>query len=321
MITGIAGFAGSHLAEHLLEAGWEVSGIEPRGVSLDNLAGVIDRVRLEECDILDAGRLERALGKIKPEIIFHLAAIAFVPSADEAPDAALDVNVKGSLNLLQGCRKQLPSAGIVLAGSAEVYGVVGPGELPLREKQDGVPANFYALTKLCTEQFALWFHRNYGTRVMILRPFNHIGPRQSPRFAISSFASQIADIEAGRRQPVLRVGNLDAKRDFMDVRDMARAYRLAAERLTPGGIYNVCSGRAISIREMLDKLLSLSAKEIEVRKDPERLRKSEVPVLVGDCSRFRNATGWKCDYPLDRTLGDILDYWRRKNVARNAGDD
>jgi len=311
LITGVAGFAGSHLAEHLLEKGWEVSGIEPPGVSLRNIEKIAQRIRLEQCDVLHPSHIETVLGTLKPDTVFHLAAVAFVPSAEQAPQEAFDANAKGVINLLEGCRKIIPGARIILISSAEVYGKAGTGDLPITEAQPTAPANFYALTKLCAEEAARWYHRVHSINVVILRPFNHIGPRQSPHFVTSSFAQQIAEIESGKRQPVIEVGNLDAARDFTDVRDMVRAYCLAAERCAPGDMYNICSGYAHVIREILEMLLSLSNARIGVRQDPKRLRKSEIPVMIGDYSRFHGATGWKPEHDLNSTLEDILNYWRQ----------
>ena len=315
LITGVAGFAGSYLAGDLAAAGWEVAGVERAGASLKNLEDIAGRVRVVECDILRHRELERIVREINPDVIFHLAAVTFVPSAENAPQIAFDVNVKGSLNVLEACRKEAPVARVVLVSSAEVYGRVSPEDMPLTEERKTAPANIYALTKLLSEQMAIFYERAYGFNIVILRPFNHIGPRQSPSFVTSAFAKQIAEIEAGNMEPVMEVGNLEAARDFTDVRDVVRAYRLAAERGVPAHVYNICSGRSCVIRKILDGLLELSGAVIEVRQDPKRLRKSEVPVRLGDYSRFKEATGWTPEYDIDSTLQDILDYWREQLKA------
>lgn len=309
LITGIAGFAGSHLAERLLDAGWEVAGLELPGVPRDNVAGLAG-VRVEEADILDARATEGAVASAAPDVVFHLAAMSFVPAAEGAPRAALDVNAGGTLALLEACRRRAPGARVVVVSSSEIYGKVPPGGMPIGEDRAPAPANIYALSKLCAEEAARFYRRAHGTAAIILRPFNHIGPRQSPSFVSSSFARQIAEIEAGKREPVIDVGNLDAERDFTDVRDTVRAYALAAEKCAAGEAYNICSGRPRRIAELLELLLSLSTARIEVRTDPARLRKSDVPVFYGDGAKFAAATGWKAERPLEETLRDILDWWR-----------
>lgn len=310
LITGIGGFAGSHLAEHLLEKGWEVTGVERGGVPLTALDEVADRISVEECDIVDAGGVARAFEKFAPDTVFHLAATSFIPSAENAPQAAFDVNAKGSLNVLDACRRHLSRSKIVIISSASVYGMAPPERIPLGEKCPPNPMDFYALTKLCAEEISLYYHRVHALPVTILRPFNHIGPRQGLSFVTSSFAFQIVEIEKGKRAPILNVGNLSAARDFTDVRDMVRAYGLAVGKCSPGEVYNICSGTAHKIREMLDRMLELTAARIEIREDPKRFRKADVPLLYGDCSRFMQATGWKPERPLERTLEDILNYWR-----------
>ncbi len=311
LITGIGGFAGSYLAEHLLEKGWEVTGVERGGVPLTALDNIVERISVEECDIVNAGDVARAFEKLAPDTVFHLAATSFIPSAENAPQLAFDVNAKGSLNILDACRQRLPRSQIVVISSASMYGMAPQEAMPLGEKRPPNPMDFYALTKLCAEEISLYYHRVHALPVVILRPFNHIGPRQSQSFVTSSFASQIVEIERGKRAPVLNVGNLSAARDFTDVRDMVRAYGLAVEKCNPGETYNICSGRAHKIREILDRMLKLTTVRIEIREDPKRFRKVDVPLLYGDCTRFMRETGWKPERPLDKTIEDILNYWRK----------
>lgn len=310
LITGIGGFAGSHLAEHLLEKGWEVTGVERGGVPLASLDTIANRISVEECDIVNAGDIARTFKKLAPDTVFHLAATSFVPSAENAPQTTFDINAKGTLNILEACRQYLPGVHIILISSASVYGIVQPDRMPLREEYPPTPMDLYALTKRCAEEISHYYYRAHEIPVTILRPFNHIGPRQSQNFVMSSFAFQIVEIESGKRAPILSVGNLSAARDFTDVRDMVRAYGLAVEKCSPGGIYNICSGRAHTIREMLDKMLKLTTAKIEIKEDPKRFRKIDVPLLYGDCSRFTSETGWKPERPVEQTLEDILNYWR-----------
>ena len=312
LITGIAGFAGSYLAEELVREGWEVSGIERHGAVLSNLVNLIYRVRVEDCDILSAKDVGYVIRKHKPDAVFHLAGTSFVPDAQNAPQMAFEINVKGSLNILEETRENAPDAGLILISSAEVYGHADTTRMPLTEDNQLRPVNIYALTKVCAEETSFYYHRVGGVNCVVLRPFNHIGPGQRPSFVTSAFALQIARIEAGKQEPVLKVGNLEAVRDFTDVRDMARAYRLAAEYCEPAIPYNICSGKAYKIKEILDKLLTLSDVEIDIRQDPERMRVSEVPLFQGDHTRFSRATGWEPEFSIDETLKTILDYWREQ---------
>jgi GDP-4-dehydro-6-deoxy-D-mannose reductase len=314
LITGIGGFAGSHLAEHLFEKGWEVTGVERGGVPLTAIDDIAGRISVEECDIVNAGDVARTFKKLMPDTVFHLAATSFIPSAENAPQSAFDINARGSLNILEACRQHLPGSRIILISSASVYGIVAPGMMPLREEYPPTPMDFYALTKHCAEEVAHYYHRVNELPVTILRPFNHIGPRQGRNFVTSSFASQIVEIERGKQAPILNVGNLSAARDFTDVRDMVGAYGLAVEKCKPGRVYNICSGRAHTIREVLDKMLKLTTARIEIREDPKRFRKVDVPLLYGDCSRFTRETGWKPERTLEQTLEDILNYSRRLKV-------
>ncbi|MDP8236566.1 MAG: GDP-mannose 4,6-dehydratase [Candidatus Erginobacter occultus] len=318
LITGIAGFAGGHLAESLIEAGWEVAGIERHGAVLDHPVFLLDRVKVEECDILAARELGRVIGEFQPDAIFHLAGTTHIPMAQSDPQMAFETNIKGSLNILDATAASAPSARLILVSSAEVYGKSRPEEMPLTEDRPLRPASIYGLTKLCAEETAFYYARTRGLDAVVLRPFNHIGPGQRPRFVSASFALQIARIEKGLQPPVLEVGNLDPARDFTDARDMVRGYRLAVGKCDSGSVYNICSGRAYPIREILDRLLKLSDLEIEVRPSAERTRATDVPIFRGDHSRFTAATGWRPEYGIDDTLKAILDYWRGR-VKLNRG--
>ncbi|MCX6358156.1 MAG: GDP-mannose 4,6-dehydratase, partial [Candidatus Aureabacteria bacterium] len=218
-VTGIAGFAGSHLAAHLLGEGWDVRGADLSG-ALGGLQKSDERLILDTCDLRNAEQIASLVSRAKPDIVFHLAAVSFVPAAEHAPAAAFEMNVLGTINLLEACRASVAKARVVLVSSAEVYGKVPPEEMPLRESRPPAPASIYALTKRCAEESALYYRRVHGLDIIVLRPFNHIGPRQNPNFVTSSFALQIAEIEAGQRAAALEVGNLEAARDFTDVHDM-----------------------------------------------------------------------------------------------------
>ncbi len=312
LITGIAGFAGGHLAWDLVEAGWEVVGVERHGAVFDHPVFLLDRARVEECDILAARELGRVIRKFQPEAIFHLAGTTHIPMAQSDPQLAFETNIKGSLNIFDTAAENSPGVRLILISSAEVYGKALPEEMPLTEEHPLRPVSIYGLTKLCAEETASYYSRVRGLDAFILRPFNHIGPGQRPRFVSASFALQIARIEKGLQPPVLEVGNLEPARDFTDVRDMVRAYRLAVDSCEAGVAYNVCAGRAYTIREILERLLRLSACEIEVRTSEGRMRKTDVPIFRGDSSRFAAATGWRAEYDIDQTLEAILHYWRER---------
>ena len=312
LITGISGFVGQHLCEHLRAEHPEVElfGLRRWRSETPVAAAPDPRVRVVEGDLLDAPSLARALQASRPDVIFHLAASSSVASSWDTPAEMLQVNVLGTLHLLEAVRQMDLDAPVVLACSAESYGLVREDELPIREEQPFRPVSPYAVSKAAVDLLGFQYFQTFRLRTVRMRLFNHCGPRQSARFVISSLARQLAEIEAGLRPPRIQVGNLDVRRDFVDVRDAARAYWLAAERGEPGDAYNVASGQARSIREILDHMLSLSDAMVDVEFDPGRLRPSELEVLVGDSTRFRTATGWRPQIPLERTVADTLDYWR-----------
>lgn len=312
LITGITGFAGSHLAEHLLADGrFEVYGIHRTRSGMHNIRHIMHRLHLLECDLRDPSAVERVVGEVRPDWVFHLAAQSFVPTSWAAPYETVDTNVVGQLNLFEAIRKHRLACRVQIACSSEEYGLVYPDEVPIREDQPLRPLSPYAVSKIAQDYLAYQYHQSYGLDVVRTRAFNHAGPRQAEPFVVSNFAKQIAEMEQGLRPAVLHVGNLQAQRDFTDVRDIVRAYRLALECGAPGEVYNIASGETHTIQSLLDRLLALSRVEVEVRVDPARLRPSDVPILLGDASRFRACTGWQPQIPLEQTLQDTLDYWRR----------
>jgi len=310
-ITGMDGFVGGYLAEALLEEGAEVAGTvlnpsEPLRIG----EKARQKVRTIAADIRRSGALDEPLKQLQPEWIFHLAAVSHVPSADHDPLPAFQTNVQGTLLLLEAVQRQCPKSRVMFISSAEVYGKAAPTQMPLTEDSPVRPANFYAATKRAGELWSEYYHRAQGLDVVILRPFNHIGPRQSERFVTSSFARQIAEIEAGRSEPLLRVGNLEAYRDFTDVRDVVRAYLLASRKALSGEILQVCSGRRVQIRRILDFYLSQCKVQVAIEQDPERMRASEVPERWGSYRKLEALTGWQPTRTLENTLRDILDSWR-----------
>jgi GDP-4-dehydro-6-deoxy-D-mannose reductase len=317
LITGITGFAGSHLADYVLaeHPGVEVYGLYRWRSRRENIEHLEGRIRLIEADLGDMTALRAALERSRPDAIFHLAAQSFVPTSWTAPAETFHINVSGQIHLFEAIRSLGIDPVVHLACSSEEYGLVHPDETPITEQNPLRPLSPYAVSKVAQDFLGYQYFMSYGLRAVRTRGFNHEGPRRGEVFVMSNFAKQIASIEAGLREPVMRVGNLDAVRDFTDVRDMVRAYWLAAERGAPGEVYNIASGRGITIREMLDRLLAMSTVEVRVETDPERLRPSDVEVLLGDASKFRAATGWEPVIPLEQTLADSLDYWRGRLAA------
>ncbi|MFQ5349263.1 MAG: GDP-mannose 4,6-dehydratase [Thermoanaerobaculia bacterium] len=314
LITGITGFAGSHLADYLLaeHPEVEVSGLCRWRSRRENIVHLGDRVTLVEGDLRDEASLRQVMEESHPDTIFHLAAQSYVPSSWRAPTETLTTNIAGQANLFEAVRAVGIDPVIQIAGSSEEYGLVLPDEVPIRESNPLRPLSPYAVSKVAQDMLAYQYFRSYGMKTIRTRGFNHTGPRRGEVFVSSNFAKQIALIEAGIQEPVIRVGNLDAERDFTDVRDIVRAYWLAATAATPGEVYNLGSGRKIKIRALLDLLLGMSDAEVEVQMDPERLRPSDVEVLLADCSKFRGETGWEPVIPLETTLADLLEYWRRR---------
>ncbi len=310
-ITGIGGFAGSHLAEFLLEnTDWEISGLIHR--SPENVAHLQDRIRLVQGDLGNYRGLEEILAQIRPHYIFHLAAMAFVPDSWRDPWGVFENNVRGQLNILQAVVNLKLDARILVVGSNEEYGAVREEELPIREDTPLRPSNPYGVSKVAQDFLGLQFHLSHGLDVVRVRPFNHTGPRQRPDFVIPAFARQLAEAEAGLRPPIIKVGNLSPKRDFTDVRDVVRAYYLALTRGKPGEVYNIGSGKAYSIREVLEMLLKMCRVEVRVEQDPSLMRPSDVPATLCDYSKLHRDTGWTPSIPLEKTLEDVMDYWRKK---------
>jgi len=311
LITGISGFAGSHLAEFLIEKGYEVFGTFYDKSTFSNLNGFVDKIKVYQCDIRNYNTLKNVIEDVKPDEIYHLAAISFVPTSLKEPKLTFDTNLYGTLNLYNIIIELKIESRVLFIGSADEYGIVNKNDLPIKEECPLNPINPYSISKASADFLSLAYFKYYYLKIIRVRPFNHIGPRQSPEFVCSSFAKQIAEIEKGLREPIIKVGNLEAKRDFTDVRDIVRGYWLALDKGEPGKVYNICSERAIQIKGLLDHLLELSSKKVEIMKDPKRMRPSDNPILQGDSSKFRRRSGWKPEILLDKTLKDILEYWRK----------
>lgn len=307
-ITGIAGFVGQHLAAHLAAGGGQIAGLALPGARGPD--GLPAGVTVHEGDVCHAERVRSLLKEIRPDRIVHLAARSSVADSLRDPWGTFAVNAGGTVSLLEAAVAAAPGARVLIVGSAEAYGEVGEHELPLTESRPLQPLTPYGISKAAAEQVGLFYRRARGLQVVIARAFNHTGPGQEPAFVCSDFARQIARIEAGQAEAVLRVGDLAARRDFSDVRDVVRAYGLLLEKGTPGEVYNVCSGKAWSIGEILDILRGLAGRPIAVETDPARGRSEDVPALVGSFAKLEAATGWRPVIPLERTLKDLLDSWR-----------
>lgn len=313
LVTGITGFVGSHLAEYLLTRdGVEVFGLLRWRSDTSNIDPIMTKLKLIECDLRDAFSVEKALRSIKPRKIFHLASQSFVPASWNAPLETMMTNVMGQVNLLEAVRKMEWDCWIQIAGTSEEYGSVQPEESPIRETNPFRPLSPYAVSKVTQDLLGYQYHRSFKMNIVTTRAFNHTGPRRGERFMTSSFSKQIALIEKGKIPPVVKVGNLEPRRDFTDVRDVVQAYWLATERCEAGKAYNVCSGKAYSAKETLDLLLAMTKASIKIEEDPARLRPSDVKLLVGDNTKFTQATGWRPTIPFEKTLEDLLNYWRQK---------
>lgn len=310
LVTGGGGFAGRHLVERLLESHDTVSAWSNPASSRPR--ATVPRVRWSAVDILDLPAVERALSSAPPSVIYHCAGLAHVADAWSQADLAMRVNAFGTHLLLEGVRRVGLRCPVVIAGSALVY---RPSLHPLTEDDPLGPTDPYGVSKLAQEMVGL----RAATPVLIARPFNHAGPRQSSAFVTSSFARQIAQIEAGHSPPVLSVGNLDAQRDITDVRDTVRGYEALAASGRPGVPYNVCSGRTHRVGDLLEALLRLARVKVRIEPDKSRLRPSDNPIVAGNPSRIAADTGWRAHTPIERTLSDLLDWWRTI-VAERIGD-
>lgn len=293
LVTGANGFVGTWLTAYLRERGDEVVGMD------------------HEVNITDGPALRDAVVEVSPDAIYHLAALSHVGESWVNPDAVLQVNAVGTLHVLDAARACAQPPRVLVTSSAEVYGAVHQDQLPVTEDTRLAPVTPYAASKVAAEYLGVQAHLAYGLPVIRVRPFNHVGPGQSSAFVVAALASRI--VEAAREKATtIAVGNLEARRDVTDVRDIVRAYRLLIESGTPGEVYNVCSGRDVAISEIADRLLHLADADLVLTPDPDLMRPVDVPVVRGDPSKLHAATGWKPDIDLDTTLRDILHQWRER---------
>ena len=308
LIIGAAGFVGSYLIDHIQKhCVWSIV-----VTKMPQETMACPGVDICDLDILAPEAIERLLEEQRPDYIFHLAAQSSVAVSWKNPGLTVDVNVKGSLNVLDAVRKLDYKPRVLLIGSGEEYGHVRENEVAVREDNVLRPGNIYAATKACQNMVGAIYAQAYGMDVMMVRAFNHVGPNQSPIFVVADFCKQTAEIEAGLKEPVIKVGNLSARRDFSDVRDVVRAYVELMEKGKAGETYNVGSGNAVEIRKILDMILSRSKKEIRVEVEPSRMRPVDVPVIEADISKLKACTGWEQKITLEETIQDTLEYWRQK---------
>lgn len=309
LITGINGFVAGHLAEYLLSTGkWEVWGLSrsPQ-IALPELK---DRVRVVQANLDDPEGTMRAIVAVQPQVIYHLAGQPFVPESFRDPAATLATNTIGALHIFLTLIEYRMAARVLVVGTNEEYGKLDERDIPVSERTPLRPTSPYGVSKVAQSLLAQQYHFSHGLDVVRVRPFTHIGPRQNERFVTAAFARQIAQIERGLQPPVVQVGNLTARRDFTDVRDMVRAYALAVQHGESGAVYNIGSGQAVMIRELLDMLLEESTTNVEIRLNPELMRPIDIPFVTCDASRFCERTGWEPRISIRQTMRDILNYWR-----------
>lgn len=306
LIIGGAGFVGAYLIRHLrddLKQEVYVTKMPQESITEEN-------VKVYDLNILEKESIVELLKEIQPDYIFHLAAQSSVSVSWKNPGLTVDVNVKGAVNLLEAIREAAAKSRVLLIGSGEEYGHVREGEIPISEDNTPRPGNIYAATKVCQNMLGKIYADAYDLNIMMVRAFNHIGPNQSPIFVVADFCKQVAEIEAGQKDAVMKVGNLSAKRDFTDVRDVVRAYALLIQKGQKGETYNIGTGHAIAIEEILQMILKNSSKEIEVVVDKNKLRPVDVPIIEPDISNVQKVTGWKPEINLEQTIKETLDYWR-----------
>lgn len=322
LITGITGFVGSHMADLLLSrSGIELYGTRRWSSRMDLLAHIDNldkRVKLFTCNILDPVSVYRLVEHVRPDWIFHFAAESYVAPSWDMPHLYVNTNVNGTLNFLEALRALgLKQTRMHVAGSGEEYGLVLEDELPITERSELRPVNPYAVSKVAQDLMCYEHYKSYGLEIVRTRAFNHEGPRRDKVFALPSFAYQIARIEKGLKEPVIAVGNVSARRNWTDVRDMVSAYCLAMEKCEPGELYLIGSDCVLTVRQCLEKLIAMSSRsaDISVQEDSARVRPTEVPLLVGSYAKFVGQTGWKPRIDFEQTLADTLDYWRARVAA------
>lgn len=313
LITGITGFAGSHLMDYLLEhTDYDVFGIKRVNSSLRNIHHALDKITLLDADLLDETSLISVLHKIQPDQIYHLGALSWVSPSWDMPAVYMQTNAVGTINLFEAMRVTGCQARVLTSATPEEFGDVPRELLPITEETRIKPINPYAASKVAQDMVCISYHASYGMDIVRTRAFNHEGPRRDKHGAIASFAYQIARIEHGLQEPIIKVGNLSATRNFTDVRDTVRAYYLAMEKGISGELYLIGTDQIYTMEQVLHMLIAASSKaeEIKIEVDPARVRPTELMTFIGDYSKFKNMSGWEIQYPLQETLESVLEYWR-----------
>lgn len=303
LITGVNGFVGNYLSKYLIEKGYTVYGT----VIEDNV--IMENVHIKKMNLLNKEEVMETIKSINPDYIYHLAGQSAVGLSWKEPTLTMNVNINGTINLLDAVRENNLGTKVLIIGSSDEYGIIKPENCPINEQHELNPTSPYAISKKTQEEVSKLYIKSYKMNLILVRAFNHIGPMQSKNFVVSDFASKIAEIEKGA-EPVIRVGNLEAYRDFTDVRDIVRGYVMLMENEKFGEVYNIGSGNAYKIQDILDVLLSLSAAKIKVEIDPDKLRPSDVPIIQCDNSKIKAHVNWETQYDIKDTLKDTLDYWR-----------
>jgi GDP-mannose 4,6-dehydratase len=314
LITGITGFVGSHLAEFLLKKGDGVYGTYRWRSPRNNIERIKNQIKLVHCELLDPVSTKEAIKEVQPDVIYHLAAQSYVPASFNEPNITIQTNIIGTLNLLEAVRQNDVDPIFHICSSSEVYGQVKPEEVPIKETNPLRPASPYGVSKVGEDMIGYQYFLSYGIKTIRTRMFTHTGPRRGEVFVVSAFAKQIAEIEKGLKEPVVRVGNLESVRTFADVRDAVKAYWLLTKYCKPGEVYNIGGNKTMKIGEMLDMLLGLTPvkNKIKIKVDPKLLRPSDVTLQIPSIDKFVKATGWQPEIPFEKTLKDTLDYWREE---------
>ncbi|MCQ3928981.1 MAG: hypothetical protein DPW16_00855 [Chloroflexi bacterium] len=320
IITGATGFVGRYLADYFNSVGsYQLYGTtynEPT----PNEATLQKFTDLQGLDVRDKAAVHHLIESIAPDVIIHLAAQTHVPTSLSDPWGTHETNIRGTLNILEAVRGcNFMHTRVLIISSAHVYGVVKPDDLPIRENQPFNPGDPYSVSKVAQDALGLQYFNTYGLNVVRVRPFNHTGPGQTTQFVIPNFAMQIAEIEAGLKPPELHVGNLEAERDFCDVRDVVRAYHLLTTQGQPGAVYNICSGRAYRLKNLVEQMIALSGQDIEIKIDPSRFRPLDAPTVYGDYSALHHDTGWQPEIPMEQTVVDVLNDCRARVQAVRSG--
>lgn len=315
LITGVGGFVGSHLLDLLVskKAKYELYGIIRERSSLEKIGHNVNSLRLINCDLVNFGSVFNIVREIKPEYIYHLAGESSVKLSWAGPFSSVNNNIVATLNILEALRSiDDKETKILLACSSEEYGLISEEDIPIKEETPLKPASPYAVTKVAVDMFGSQYCSSYGIKVIRIRAFNHTGPRRDEVYALSNFAKQIVEVEKGIKGNKIYVGNLSAIRDYTDVRDVVRGYELAMEHCEPGQVYNLCSSKGYKMGNLLEILIGLSKLHIEIVQNEERVRPVDLPIIVGDNSKFVEITSWEPQISIERTLQDLLNYWRKQ---------